>query len=149
MTIRLATQADYDTVAHITHTTIHAVYPHYYPQGAVNFFLAHHSEERIMADIAANSVYLLEAEGKLPGTLTVKENEICRLFVLPDQQGKGYGRALLDFAEQLITAHHASIILDASLPAKAIYLKRGYRYVESHVIAAENGDFLCYDVLEK
>ena len=30
--------------------------------------------------------------------LTIKENEICRLFVLPEYQGKGYGRLLLDHA---------------------------------------------------
>ena len=36
----------------------------------------------------------------------------------------------------------------ASLPAKPIYKKRGYRETEYHTVQTENGDFLCYDVME-
>ena len=34
-------------VAEIAEKTIRAVYPHYYPSGAVHFFLALHNEQRI------------------------------------------------------------------------------------------------------
>ena len=83
------------------------------------------------------------------GTVTVKENEICRLFVLPQFQGKGYGGRLLDFAEKKAAENYGKIIIDASLPAKPIYLKRGYVFTEYHTIETDNGDFLCYDVMEK
>ena len=77
------------------------------------------------------------------------ENEIDRLFVLPEFQGKGYGRALLDFAEERIAASYDVIILHASLPAKSIYLKRGFREVDYLKIDTGYGDFLCADVMEK
>ena len=136
-------------VQHITHETIRAVYPHYYPTGVVEFFLAHHSSERIMADISAGIVYLLLDGDEAAGTVTVKENEICRLFVLPRHQHRGFGRQLMDFAEEMIAEEHREICLDASLPAKRIYLKRGFAPVEAHQIVLENGDVLCYDLMKK
>ena len=69
--------------------------------------------------------------------------------MLTEYQGKGYGRALLDFAEREISKNSEMICLDASLPAKAIYLKRGYKESESHAIKTENGDYLCYDIMQK
>ena len=41
-------------------------------------------------------------------------------------QSKGYGKQLMDFAEKEISKVSNRIVLDASLPAKRIYIKRGY-----------------------
>ena len=149
MKIGTAELSDCKTVLHIVRETVSAVYPHYYPEGAVRFFLAHHKEERIRQDIAAGAVYLLFEDSGIPvGTVTVRGNEINRLFVLPEQQGNGFGRVLMDFAEALIGKAFSSIELDSSLPAKAIYLRRGYETVSYHVIDAD-GDYLCYDHMKK
>ncbi len=151
MSVRIicATAGDFPVVRRITHETISAIYPHYYPMGVVDFFLAHHSDERIMADIRAGLVYLL-LEGSVPiGTVTPKGNEIGRLFVLPQHQHKGHGRHLMDFAEALIAREHSEIILHSSLPAKHTYLKRGYIPLEACQIVTENGDVLCYDLMKK
>ena len=147
--IRAAKETDFDSVKDITQTTIWSVYPKYYPSGAVQFFSNHHSDDRIRADIVAGIVFLIEVDGTAIGTVTVASNEINRLFVLPDFQRKGYGRELLDFAEEIIRKKHDHIILDASLPAKQIYLKRGYVTAKYNMIETENGDYLCYDVMEK
>ena len=147
--IRAAKETDFDSVKDITQTTILSVYPKYYPSGAVQFFSNHHSDDRIRADIVAGIVFLIEVDGTAIGTVTVADNEINRLFVLPDFQRKGYGRELMDFAEEIIRKKHDHIILDASLPAKQIYLKRGYVTAKYNMIETENGDYLCYDVMEK
>lgn len=147
--ITKASISDMDVVKNITQTTIRAVYPKYYPQGAVDFFSAHHSDEKIEADISAGYVYLLKAEDGYAGTVTVSENHINRLFVLPEYQGRGFGRALMDMAEELIFESYDKIELDASLPAKKIYLKRGYIETEYHIIDTPYGDHLCYDVMVK
>ena len=147
--IRAAKETDFDSVKDITQTTIWSVYPKYYPSGAVQFFSNHHSDDRIRADIVAGIVFLIEVDGTAIGTVTVADNEINRLFVLPDFQRKGYGRELMDFAEEIIRKKHDHIILDASLPAKQIYIKRGYVTAKYNMIETENGDYLCYDVMEK
>lgn len=147
MKIIQAAAGDFEAVKRITRNTIRAVYPRYYPVGAVEFFCRHHSDERIMADIASGKVYLLVYDDQAAGTVTISGNEINRLFVLPEYQHKGFGRALLDFAEQAVLLQYDTVHMDASLPAKAIYKKRGYRETEYHTIRTENGDYLCYDVM--
>ncbi len=150
MNIRQATESDFESVKKITQETIHEVYPKYYPAGAVKFFSEHHADEKIIRDINAGIVYLVVTDDGVPaGTVTLTENEIDRLFVLPEFQGKGYGRALLDFAEERIAASYDVIILHASLPAKNVYLKRGFREVDYLKIDTGYGDFLCADVMEK
>ncbi len=150
MNIQLTTVSNLHTVKEITHETILRIYPHYYPSGAVDFFLHHHSIENITDDIKSGQVYIgYDESGIAVGTVTIKGNEICRLFVLPDYQGKGYGSKLLDFAEINISNTYDKIILDASLPAKQIYLKRQYKTIEYHTIETENGDVLCYDLMQK
>ena len=96
MEIRRAEITDLKTVKRIVHETIRAVYPHYYPKGAVEFFIAHHSPENIMKDISAGSVYILYDGGVPAGTVTAAENELNRLFVLPEYQGRGIGRLLIN-----------------------------------------------------
>ncbi len=150
MSIKQAYKDDLQVVKYITIETINQIYPHYYPKGAVEFFIEHHNDTNISNDIEAGRVFLcINNEAQPVGTVTIKENDICRLFVLPEFQGKGYGRELLAFAENEISKTYEEILLDASLPAKRIYLKRGYKEKESHIISANYGDFLCYDIMVK
>ena len=149
MNIRIANEFDFESVKRITQTTIKTVYPKYYPAGAVQFFCDHHSDEKILEDIKANRVYLIENEENEVGTVTICGNEINRLFVLTKYQHMGYGRALMDFAEKMISKETDTIVLDASLPAKKIYLLRGYKETAYNIIKTDNGDYLCFDVMER
>ena len=149
MKIIQAAADDFETVRRITQETIRAVYPRYYPFGAVEFFCRHHSDENIQADIASGKVYLLCDDETVVGTVTVSGNGINRLFVLPEYQHRGYGRALLDFAERMILPQYGTVRIDASFPAKQICRKRGYLETEYHTVRTENGDYLCYDVMER
>jgi GNAT superfamily N-acetyltransferase len=147
--LRAAQEIDFNSIKNITQTTIWSIYPKYYPKGAVQFFSDYHSDERIKTDIGSGKVFLIEGEEVIIGTVTVIDNEINRLFVLPDYQGKGYGGALMDFAEEMIGRNYDHIILDASLPGKQMYIKRNYVVKKYDMIETENGDYLCYDTMEK
>lgn len=151
MEIVQAELENFEDVFRITQQTIQEVYPHYYPAGAVAFFTSHHSAENIRKDILAGCVWLLRDGEKNLATLTLNHNEVCRLFVLPSDQGRGYGRVLMDFAEQLILQRYTTVVLDASLPAQEMYQKRGYRAIQYQKVLCANGDYLCYNtmVLEK
>lgn len=150
MSIKEAVLSDLSLVKEISETTITEVYSHYYPKGAVKFFLEHHSQTNICNDIKLQQVYLcFDVMQNVGGTVTIKDNEISRLFVLPSHQGKGYGTEMLDFAENAISNKYPKVVLAASLPTKNLYIKRGYKNVEYNIISASHGDFLCYDVMEK
>lgn len=150
MNIISARECDLEVIKKITHTTINEIYPHYYSSGAVTFFINHHSDENIKDDISNHCVFICyDKENTATGTVTIRKNEICRLFVLPEYQGNGYGKALLDYAEKSIAESYDEILIDTSLSAKSIYLKRGYKEIEYHMIKTENNDYLCYDVMKK
>lgn len=87
--------------------------------------------------------------GGIIGTVTIKENAVNRLFVLPEYQSRGYGSQLMDFAEAKIAEKFSHVHIDSSLAAKEMYLKRGYQEKKTCRIAASNGDVLIYDEMEK
>ena len=150
MSIRTAEEKDFDVIKKITRETIMEIYPKYYPHGAVLFFTEYHSDENIMRDIRDGIVYLLISDEGIPvGTVTLTNNEIGRFFVLPSFQHRGYGKMLMDMAEEKISSAYEAIILHASLPAKSIYLKRGYHDIDYIKIDTGHGDYLCADVMEK
>lgn len=147
--IRIAEMTDLDSVLQITRDTISHIYPHYYAKGVVDFFLKHHSRENVLSDIGKGMVWLLEIENRLVGTVTIKENAVNRLFVLPEYQSHGYGSQLMDFAEAKIAESFSCVHIDSSLAAKEMYLKRGYKETKTCKIRADHGDILVYDEMEK
>lgn len=140
---------DYNTVRTIVQTTINAVYPNYYPVGVVNFFLSHHSYERIQKDIEEQNVFLLKDGGENVGTGSMDGNQINRVFVLPQFQGNGYGTYIMDKLEDMIFKKYSSSVLDSSLPAYRLYLRRGYLPIKYNMVPTPNGNILCYFEMEK
>lgn len=147
--IQLAEISDLENVFQITQDTISHIYSHYYAQGVVKFFLEHHSRQNILSDIKNRIVWLLEENGHMVGTVTIKENAVNRLFVLPEDQSHGYGSQLMDFAEEKIAEGFSRVHVDSSLAAKEMYLKRGYKEKKTCRILTDHGDVLIYDEMEK
>lgn len=145
--LRLADRPE--QAAAIVKETIQKVYPHYYPPGAVQFFLDLHSVIRIKEAMFSEEIYLVTQQGNIIGTGSIRRNEICRLFILPQYQGKGYGSRLMDLLETRIWVKYPNVHVDASFPAESMYLKRGYQITSYEKIETENGDFLCYHTMER
>ena len=122
MNILNAREAHINIVKNITYQTIKIIYPQYYTSGVIHFFINYHKEENIITDIKLRRVFLIINDNFPVGTVTIKENEICRLFVLPEFQGEGFGKYLMDFAENKIWEKYNSIQLDSSLAAQNMYL---------------------------
>ena len=149
MKIRLADRTESDTVFRIRGEAIKAAYPHYYPQGAVAWFLSPDNRGHIADDVDNGKVYVLETAAGIVGTVTVDGDELKRLFVLPREQGKGYGRALVVFAEKIIFAGHDRVLVDAALSARKFYEKLGYAFASAEELPAKNGDVICWNIMEK
>ena len=147
--IKLAQISDLERVLQITHDTISEIYSHYYAEGVVEFFLGYHSREHILSDIEDGLVWLLEEDERMVGTVTIKENAVNRLFVLPEWQLHGYGSQLMDFVEDKIAEQFTHVHIDSSLAAKEMYLKRGYKEKKTCRILADHGDILIYDEMGK
>lgn len=133
----------------IVKNTIETIYPNYYPKGAVEFFLSHHSDDAIKNAIINGTVYLIHDDDKIVGTGSIEGNEIKRLFILPQYQGKGYGTGIMNELEKIIFSNYPEACVDASLPAYEMYVHRKYVPVEYHRIKTENGHYLCYHLMKK
>jgi len=149
MNIIKATESNFDTIKNIVHTTIRTIYPRYYPKEVVEFFLNHHSDDNIRKGIKTETVILIEVNGIIVGTGSAKENEIVRTFVLPQFQGLGYGSLIMTELENIIMKEHTEIVLDSSLPAYSLYIKRGFVPIRYERITTPNEDVLCFNVMRK
>ena len=150
MKIIQATMDHTDEIFRITQAVIKESYAHYYPVSVVDFIAAYHHEERIRDDIENGLILIARSEDGTPlATGTARHEEIGRLFVLPQYQGMGIGTALMDRLEEAVFKTRDRIQLDASLPAKPMYTKRGYRETSYEAQPIGNGDFVCYSVMER
>lgn len=150
MNIIVASFKDVTNILHIVQTTINKVYPKYYPEYVVKFFLDHHSVENISKAISEEYILVIENDGKIIGTGSLLRNEIKRMFVLPEYQGLGYGSLLLEQLEhQALNEGHTTVILASSLSAFSLYLKKGYAPIEYKKIITSEKQVLCYYQMSK
>lgn len=138
-----------ETITAIVQQTIQQIYPKYYPTGVVRFFSELHQAERIMADIQKDCVWILQVGNQIVGTGTLVENHITRVFVLPEYQGMGYGSRIMEALETLAAKNAHTVCLDASLPAAAFYIGRGYRTVNHGAVETEQNQVLIYEIMEQ
>ena len=88
--------------------------------------------------VGSGSFIIAEADGKPAGTVLVthdgRKGWINRVAVLPEYRKKGVGRALVDYAEQLLKDQgigiFACLIEDHNLESLEVFQKLGY--VEFH-----------------
>lgn len=133
----------------VVHGTIAEIYPKYYTEEAVQFFLALHNQENIARDVSAGKVYVMLLDEKMIGTGTLEENHINRVYVLPKYQGQGAGSILMDFLENEIIKNYGSAWLDSSLPAGKFYHRRKYTTKEYKELTLDNGKILAYEIMCK
>lgn len=144
-----AIKRDIDAVWELVHETIKTVYPKYYPAEVVDFFCEHHCKENIARDVNDGKVGLLVVDKTIVGTGCYRDNHITRVYVNPQYQGKGYGSFIMQCLEAEIAENYDSVELDASLPASALYEKRGYKTIKHEKWKVENGVVLVYEIMEK
>ena len=151
--IRTAVPADVEAIHAIVQASIQDAYPPCYGRAEVAAFCRLHDEGSIAADVRSGRVRVVCASGRIVGTGTLDGNHITRVFVLPEEQGKGYGTQIMDALERAAKPY-GTAVLDTSIPAKAIYLHRGYRvsgmetwHVDAH--ACFPAFKLDYETMEK
>lgn len=73
-----------------------------------------------------NGLYLL-TDGEPAGVIRVYDGLLSTLYIHPEKQGRGYGRALLDFALQM-DPNLKLTVLSTNERAAGMYLRHGFRY---------------------
>lgn len=96
-------------------------------------FLARHTPEERTEYLKAESqqgkrVFTIENGGKVLGLVSLCGSEIGDLYVLPEAQGLGYGRLLLDFAVRQAPEPPTLWLLENNTAAQRFYEDAGFTF---------------------
>lgn len=130
--IREFRQSDLTPLRRLIHETIDTCYSGVYPQRAVQFFKEFHSDKKIMERSRQGEILVVEKEGALVATGAIVGSDIFGVFVRPEFQGRGYGKAVMCELEERAKARGCTeVILSVSLPSKGFYERLGYEMIEA------------------
>lgn len=151
--VRTAVPGDVEAIHAVVQKSILDAYPPCYGRAEVAAFCRLHDVESIAADVGRGRVRVVSASDRIVGTGTLDGDHITRVFVLPEEQGKGYGTRMMDALERAAQPY-GTAVLDTSIPAKALYLHRGYRATGTETWCVEPHDCfpafrLNYETMEK
>lgn len=148
--IRNYNEQDLERLNFIIQNTIKRSYMDFYPQEAIDYFSELHSTENLKKDIPKGFTFMLELKNEILASGSIVENEIKRVFVLPEYQGMGFGKKImLKLEETAINNGLDEVKLCASLPSKDFYLSLGYEIVRFNYIEVKNNERLEYYYMEK
>jgi histone acetyltransferase (RNA polymerase elongator complex component) len=140
----------FQDVYKIVHDTIEKIYPNYYPQEAVDFFHNYHSVENMAEDIPKGTTLIALKNNRIIGTGSIVSNEIKRMFIVTEQQYRGYGRLLLQELEKIAENNGCNEVqLDASLGSYGFYKQNGYLMIDYNMVELPNDCKLCYFRMKK
>jgi citrate lyase synthetase len=150
MHIRAFREDDLDELHSMICSTIEQNYRGVYSPKMVDFFKEYHSEKNIRTDASLGHTIVAVQNGSIVGSGTLLGNNIRRVFVLPDRQGKGIGGRIMTELEQKAQEGQIKVVeLDSSMVSVDFYHRLGYDGDCQAFIELENGDRLDYVPMTK
>lgn len=144
-TIRAYRDDDLDGVRGLVITTIERSYSGEYSAQAIQFFKDYHSLENIRSDATIDQTVVVLEHGSIIGTGTLLGNNIRRVFVLPEHQGRGLGgRIMAELEKRAAEAGVEVVDLDSSTASVDFYRRREYQGGAASSIELKDGERLDY-----
>ena len=136
MTIRRFVASDAEAVSELIRTTIRISNTKDYPAELMEELIRTETPGHVLERAGWTHFYVAEAQNRLIGCGAIgpywgKEDEssLFTIFVLPEYQGKGIGRAIIETLEQDEFFLRAKRIeIPASITGVPFYLKMGYQF---------------------
>ena len=136
MTIRRFEESDAEEVSRMICTTIEISNKKDYPEDLMDELIRTETPEHVLGQSGWTHMYVAQDEGKIIGCGAIgpfwgKEDEssLFTIFVLPEYQGKGIGRKIIETLEQDEFFLRAKRIeIPASITGVPFYLRMGYHY---------------------
>lgn len=137
--------SDVAQVRRLIHRTLDISYSDVYRPRAVRFFKTFHSEAKILRRHQEGEILVVELDGKVIATGAIVEDDIFGVFVDPDFQHHGHGRALMHELEARARSKgYREAVLSVSLPSRRFYESLGYTGFEDRAIDLGDGEKLAF-----
>ena len=141
--------SDLQKVFDLIWETVNTCYPAVYSPEAITYWDDLHTKKKILKDSRENYVIVLEKDGRIVGTGTLVKDLIGRVYVKPREQGKGFGKLIMQKLEDKAKESGVKIvILYASLVSKKFYDAVGYETIREAFVEVK-GKRLDYFDMEK
>ena len=136
MNIRRFQESDAAAVSELIRTTLQISNSRDYPPEIINALIERETPDHIMQRASWTHFYVAEADSEIIGSGAIgpywdrqDESSLFTIFVRPDCQGKGVGKAIVETLERDSFALRAKRIeIPASITGLPFYLKMGYSY---------------------
>jgi GNAT superfamily N-acetyltransferase len=123
------------------HDMIEASYYPAYCRGAVDMLHEYHQEDNVRRDMADGRIWCAQEGRRLVGTVTIcgAENELSRMFVLPEMRDRGLGRALAQKALAYARESGIKKLTAWSVPfSRSFYEKLGFTMLNADTLDFNN-----------
>lgn len=140
ITIELAEQSDIRSISNMAHIIWPVTYGEILSQDQIDFMLEKSYTVEGLAEsmVDGQFFYVLKEEGVAQGFVALRTLEdrvrIEKLYLMPNVQGKGFGKALIDFASEKTRLKGKGILelnVNRNNPAYHFYLKQGFEVIET------------------
>ena len=136
MNIRRFQESDAAAVSELIRTTLQITNSRDYPPEIINALIERETPDHILQRASWTHFYVAEADSEIIGSGAIgpywdrqEESSLFTIFVRPDCQGKGVGKAIVETLERDPFALRAKRIeIPASITGLPFYLKMGYSY---------------------
>ena len=143
-TIRQASVEDARIIREIANVAFRATYATIISQSQIDYMIEWmYSEDTLKKELAGNVTYLLlETDGKNVGYVSFEPEDsslfhLHKIYLLPEFQGRGYGKVLFNAAEEFMKKSGAEAFeLNVNRNNKALDF---YKHLGMHI--ARSGDF--------
>jgi ribosomal protein S18 acetylase RimI-like enzyme len=162
ITIITATTNDYQTIRDIAHQTWPIAYGEILPKAQLDYMLGVFYNDEALKDSVLNKGhhFVLAKEGEETlGFASYEHNynqkqqtKIHKIYILPATQGKGIGKILIDFVENVAKENHSTTLtLNVNRSNKALhfYQKLGFEIIGEVDIELDHGYLMEDYVMEK
>jgi len=121
-----------------------------YPKKLIEIWVKGDTPEWIEKIAKKTNCFVLVEKNRIVGFMSLKDNELNKLFVHPSCQSKGYGTKLINKAISLSKKRGVNTIkLYSNLGAKGFYLKCGFNLIKKVKKSAEGVDYYCFLMKKK
>lgn len=139
LTLRLATAADAQAVSALVRTTLALSNGPDYPAAVIERLQAGFDVDMVRAQLAQRHVLVACAGEEVLGTAALEGDMVRTVFVVPEHQGHGIGKALMAAITAEARARDIAVLqVSASVTADPFYRGLGYEKVRDMMVDGEH-----------